>query len=259
MNYDVISKDLLNLWRPGLISLQQKYTKDEMLFAGQVAFSGIQLALWLLWLNSSKFKGWEIETDQRNYDFTSSDLEALPWYALTKLLTSQSAWVLIKGSGLADSSQLRTELQVSDMNQTLASIDAMGRVVMYGDAKETLADWGVFKSFESPLEIPLIQAERLIFEWPKWIEAALPLQPLIQQIIGEALQTDVTKGNLHMAFWHLAAGIWQQLQLEAIIKVGPFRTNSMFRRFQNNRFSGIMLIHGDHNAFWQICKSTTFS
>ena len=259
MDYDALSKELLTLWQPGLLSLQQMYVKDEILFAGQIAFSGIQLALWLLWLDIYKDMGYELEQDERNHDFNSPDLEALPWYTLTKLLTSQSAWVLIKGSGLTDSSQLRTELQVFDMNQTLASIDAMGRVVMYGDAKETLASWGVFRSFESPLEIPLIQAERLIFEWPKWIEAALPLQPLIQQIIGEALQTDATKGKLHMAFWHLAAGIWQQLQLEAIIKVGPFRTNSMLRRFQSNRFSGLMLIHGDHNAFWQLCKSTTFS
>lgn len=250
---DVVS-EIIRVWRPGLEELRNKNRGDERVYPGLLAFCGLQLSMWPLWLRCCRGQGLELPSALEDFDLDDPGLHQLPWFVVVQPVASQAAWVLVRGPGLLESSSAFSVLTHRDVNQCLSYLDESGKSIYFGDARGLLSRLGAYRGADTPLDLPLIHCDSLMDEWRLWWHSLVPLGALLEELVTERVSAGSSGPEMKDLFLHLAAEIWEQLKLMGVIQTGTIPKASLLTLLRLNSaaksFNGIMLLHGDHQVLW---------
>ena len=119
------AQEVCDLWLPKIESIHHKYARESKLFPGLVAFCGLQLSLWPLWMEVCNSVGFPLN-ELSVFDYDDPGLHGLPWFVLSQPVNHKLMWVLVRGSNLSDSKDIINSLQSRHMIQTLRTMDEQG-------------------------------------------------------------------------------------------------------------------------------------
>ena len=277
------AKQIENLWFPEIITLKDKYLENQrQLFPGLVAFLGMQLSLWPIWLQGITKSSMSYNKEETDYQLQNPSIHLLPWYCLFQSVSDTAGWVLVRGENLPETISLFNELQDPQVNKILSMLDSHGRTMVYGQAKELFNACGALNDnrlhqveesvsglgnrvirneygYLYRLTLPTLQVEQIISDWSFWKQAVMPLIPTIFELASDHAQFS-TFAEAKNEFHKLMQILWKELSFRRIINCGPFipsqsmpSLNLFWRRDRKQEsFSGLMLVLGDHQQLWRI-------
>jgi len=262
----------------GLRELKQRYSEAE--FAAMVAFIGIQNILWPMWLKICSGQGHQLHVSKLSRSTGDPLIHQSPWFCLLNPVDPLTAWGLVHGSGLSDSSAVLPELLDSEVGMSLTTFHSSSAFI-YAKTAATFTRWGVYNAVENSgpnlgaikeapavfdasgaktnvfqLYIPFLNCERLLGDLPLWYTSTESAKDELNNLSSRLSPQDGDDAVINL-FYDYAGQLWKLLQAEGIVECAPFNKEESGWRLSFRRqkkaavFHGVFILLGDHKKLWQ--------
>ena len=251
---------LAKCWAPALEKVRKDIScQDTALFSGLVAFAGIHMHLWPLWLQHCRAFGLEESYCDSHLTFKDAQKPNQPWLCVFVPFGENSSMMHLQAPGLRQEVKLISALRESSFLQFMKTLDEKGHVLAYNKGIEILYALGHTYANNEPLRMPLMHWTRLLKQWPFWHESTHSIESEMMEIAKQWMsQREYTETALQ-AFQSLAASLWQTLQEENVLQCGQNKKGMFsFLKFKKSEdaFLGNLAFYGDHQAFWDQTQKT---
>ena len=281
------AQQVLTYYEGSLLELKHKY--DDATFTALVAFLAIQNGMWPLWIKTCKDLGCALEDVDKVLRLTDPMIHKLPWFCVVNPFTEDASWLLVRSSGLPDSTLVFPELMRADVCATMLTLNQEEPPILYGQASDIFDRWGLYTDRQkldvfgtvwgfselpsegrSELHIPQIDCEQLLEDWPLWYQTLLPLQGLFTTFVKHCItlnSSSVSSSSSSLSLrWHflcMADALWTLLLENKVIQYALFDQGKssfwdIFRAKKTLTFHGFIVLFGDHQQLWQEIKRMSF-
>ena len=252
MNTTVISLLEQTQTVPAMQKIAQRLKLKPREFAAAVAFCGIHMTLYPLWIHLWGQLGVELPLQTVDTDpETIGDSDA-PWKMIVFSCSQTKALLHVQTKGFSDKPDLFQKMMIHPFRQLIESLDDAGRFVAYAEALPILSEIGCSTDCNVPLDIPMLSLEKLESQFDLWRDWGKQMEPLLyawlQQLKGDSMIPEKAI-ELYREF---AAVLWQELLQKKVIQAAPLPTGwfSQLKGFRKEIFHGTALLLGDHESFW---------
>lgn len=226
----------------------------DRVFPGLVAVIGLQGLLWPAWTAAGG------QPSPLPYTRPEAGDVGL-WRFDFRPAAPQAAWSLAGGPGLADWAPAHAALTHRDVRNTLASLDAGGKVVVFNSGGRLLAPLvGGVISGETRLGLPCVDCATVNQQLSEWRNAFAALTGTVGPIVADLVTAADAAGadratalsdGFACFVWPLWAALASELSLTGDATARPGGLRGLFARRGPEPYKGILLLHGDHYALWQ--------